>query len=64
MSKTRKTNSSCLIILYHVSSDSSNQGGSKYGVHQGYGCIERMYPFDRFSCFLTFLGNLFVSTYF
>ena len=26
----------------------TRKGGSKYGVHQGYGCIWRMYPFYMF----------------
>ena len=54
MSKVMKTQhimsllSSCLIRIRWKSPNLIQKGGSKYRVHQGYGCVWRRYPFCIF----------------
>ena len=45
--------SSCLIRIRWKSSNLIQKGGSKYRVHQGYGCVWRRYRFCTFCFFCT-----------
>ena len=46
--------SSCLIKIRWTSPNLIQKGGSKYRVHQGYGCVWRRYPFCIFLQFSFF----------
>ena len=58
MSKVMKTQhimsliSSCLIRIRWKSPNLIQKGGSKYRVHQGYGCVWRRYRFCTFCFFV------------
>ena len=46
-----KSHASCLIRIRWTSPNLIQKGGSKYRVHQGYGCVWRRYPFCTFCSF-------------